>query len=152
MKALWMLPALLVMGSPVLAEEQAAEQAEAQGVNVNYYVCAVTEVRELTDRGILEITDYARAVEMHAGRFAIDRASGITMAGPFATSDARETRVLSQGTDAEGMSVVWLSNTAYTNLSALHVKSYVKGPTKPFVGMDGHLVIVGECEEGTATR
>ena len=74
------------------------------------------------------------------------------MAGPFATSNARETRVLSEGDDVEGMSVVWLANTSYTNLSALHVKSYVKGPTKPFVGMDGNLVIVGQCEEGQATR
>ncbi len=125
----------------VLAGFIAAVNAEE-----SYYVCEALNVSELNDAGSLENTNYAKAVHMHEPKFAVDRATGIASGGPFGTWDAKNTEVLSKGTDKEAFKVLWLSNAPYPHIKYVMVKSYVKGEKKPFLGITGNIVITGMCE------
>jgi hypothetical protein len=122
--------------------------AESTDDVVRYYVCQTKQVLELTDAGDLEETNYAKAIGMHQGRFAVDRRTGITMAGPFATADAKGGQVLSEGNDENPFVVVSLGNAPYVHLKALQVESYANGADKPFLGLSGNLVITGTCQAG----
>ena len=114
--------------------------------NENLYVCDALTVRELGESGELENSDFAKAIEMHQSRFAVDRKTGIVAGGPFATVDATDGRILSSGTDQEALKIVWLSNAPYNQLKYLWVRAYAEGPKKPFLGVTGNVVITGTCE------
>ena len=111
-----------------------------------YYVCEALNVSELNDAGTLENTNYAKAVAMHEPKFAVDRETGIASGGPFGTWDAKNTEVLSKGTDKEAFKVLWLANAPYPHFKYVMVKSYVEGAKKPFLGITGNIVITGMCE------
>jgi len=114
--------------------------------NENLYVCDASTVRELGESGELENSDFAKAIEMHQARFAVDRKTGVVAGGPFATVDATDGRILSSGTDQEALKIVWLSNAPYNQLKYLWVRAYAEGPKKPFLGVTGNVVITGTCE------
>ena len=124
-----------------LAGFVAAIQAEE-----SFYVCEALNVSELNNAGALENTNYAKAVAMHEPKFAVDRETGIASGGPFGTWDAKNTEVLSKGTDKEAFKVLWLSNAPYSHFKYVMVKSYVEGAKKPFLGITGNIVITGLCE------
>jgi hypothetical protein len=112
----------------------------------NLYVCDALSVLELSESGALEHTDYAKALAMHQSRFAVDRKTGIVAGGPFATADAKDGRILSSGTEQEALKIVWLAEGPFNHLKYLWVRSYAKGPKKPFLGVSGNVVITGTCE------
>ena len=111
-----------------------------------FYVCDALNVSELNDRGELSQTNFAKAVAMYESRFAVDRETGQASGGPFGTWDAKNTQVLSPGTDEEAFKVLWFTNAPYPHLKYLLVKSYAEGEKKPFLGLTGNIVITGQCE------
>ena len=142
MTPLFRLPVLLLTLLPLatLAADEAPQE------NHEIYVCDVSSVHELNDAGELSDSNFAKAVKMYESRFAVDRATGAAMGGPFGTWDAKHVQVLNPGNDKEGFKVLWLANTAYTHLKYLSVKAYIEGDKKPFVGISGNVVITGTCE------
>lgn len=118
---------------------------------VRYYVCEAQQVLELADDGRLQDTDFAKALMMYQSRFAIDRKTGLTMAGPFASFDARDISVLSEGDEQDPFAMIALANAPYVHLKALQIKAYAAGPRKPFLGTTGNLVITGTCEPGESS-
>jgi hypothetical protein len=123
----------LVIANPSLADE-------------NTYICDATSVLELGDSGVLEDTNYAKALAMHQSHFAVDRRTGEVAGGPFATVDAKDGRVLSSGTDQEALKIVWLTEGPFNHLKYLWVRAYADGPKKPFLGVTGNVVVTGTCE------
>ena len=128
-----------------------AQQAAQDFDVVRYYVCDARQVLELADDGTLAESDFAKAMMMYEARFAIDRRTGLTMAGPFASFDARDVTVLSEGNEQDPFALVELANAPYVHLKTLQIKSYASGPRKPFLGTTGNLVITGTCEPGEST-
>jgi hypothetical protein len=127
----------LIVAAGLVATAQADE---------TFYVCDALSVSELNEAGQLEQTNFAKAVAMYESRFAVDRATGVAMGGPFGTWDAKDTQVLSSGTDKEAFKALWLANAPYAHFKYLLVKSYVEGAKKPFLGLTGNVVITGLCE------
>ncbi|MGR8920100.1 MAG: hypothetical protein ACU85V_10795, partial [Gammaproteobacteria bacterium] len=123
-------------------EAAAAPPIESPGL----FVCTATSVMQLNGDGKLENTNFAKAVKMYEARFAVDRGTGMTLGGPFATWDARSVTVLNPGSDTEGFKVAWMAEAAWTHFKYLSVQSYVDGPKKPFLGLTGDVVLTGTCE------
>ncbi len=114
--------------------------------NEKFYECDALHVSELNDSGELEQTNFAKAIAVYESHFAVDRATGAAAHGPFGSWDAKDTQVLSPGTDTEAFKVLWLAKAPYAHFKYLLVKSYVEGDKKPFLGLTGNVVITGLCE------
>jgi len=107
-----------VLGLVVVASSYAEE---------NHYVCDAQSVFELSESGMLEESDFSKALAMHQSHFAVDRKTGEVAGGPFATVDAKDGRILSSGTDQEAFKIVWLADGAYNHLKYLWLRAYADG-------------------------
>ena len=107
------------------------------------YTCEVLSVYDLSDSGILELSDYAE--KMKGGSFTVSRITGHIMGEVLLTKLSKSTQVISRGSSENAFKAI--ANFDH-QVQLLEIQEFHQGPTKPFVAMSmgGAGVVTGICK------
>ncbi len=107
------------------------------------YTCEVMSVYDLSDSGILNLSEYAE--RMQGGSFTVSRITGIIMGEVLSTTRCKSIQVINKGSKENSFQTI--ANFGQ-QVQLLEIREFQKGPIKPFVAMSMGAagVVTGLCK------